>query len=1085
MARIISRAESWERVHEVFSQITFTSFDFNTIKNSLLDYVKLYFPEDFNDYIESSEFIAILELFAYVGELLSYRLDLNAHENFITTAERKESILRLAKLISYNASRTLPARGIVKIASIQTTETVIDSQGRDISSRKVIWNDKNNSDWKEQFLLIMNRVLEQDFGTVAPSERVQMDNVIFELYSWNNSPLNANGLTVFPYSASVTGKGYPMELVPVSLDETGPSEKRPERNVSFSLLYGNDGLGDGSSTTGFFCFTKQGELKLSELTFDGITPNQTFDITEENVNDTDVWLNNVNADTRELIVNDPYSSFTPHIASDSTRYGEWVKVDLANAQNIIFNTNKNRKKYEVETLDKDAARLVFGDGEFSNIPSGAFDMWYRVSNAGDLSIPKTAISEKLAAFTYVDAIGTVQTLTFTFSLISTLQNGSKSEDVEHIRRVAPAVYYTQDRMVNGRDYNEFMLQDPSILKLRSINRTFAGDSKYIAWHDPKEYYENVKMFGNDLAWYIDGSDPVQGNSVVIGTAIGASDLMANYIQPLLCSTDFFVTLAPIFEQNNLNPTNIRCQFSLEPYSFEPETNEVTAILAALSVAATTTPVVDLYYSVAYDEWTVGAHPVDNVSMWMIRVDAQFAGDTLSGWVVRWTNKRFVVQSNDSKFWSTNETNSVIDYDTLHSNADKIVILQANANSERTGLLFRNLNYNVVAQELVEQNLPNAGLPDIHRLSILPTDQNDDGVPDNMSQLELLNASYVGTYTEFTVDEDYPDEIIFPHDRTLVQITTDQMDYDLNVYVNDVLVTFGAGSLDVGTQGDSSILSRVKIVNVQPTDVVKMVFVEYVYFVRESSTDDWVPVATTTDIQIPWILETTTIADEKHFKRHEGRYPLNFAWFHYALQHHLINPSATNIIDTYIISRGYYNSVSQWLANATDIEPDAPTPLDLRTSYANLLDNKMISDTVILHPGRLKLLFGPRANPELRAVFKIIRPINTNLTDNEVKVRIVAITRTFFNLQDWEFGETFFFTELAAAIHAELGPEIDSVVLVPTFTHSQFGDLFQVQAKEDELFVPDINSTDIQVVQLYTPENIHQNEPDFSRYTVNG
>jgi len=110
MSRIISRAEAWERAYEVYQQVNFNAFDFTSIKQSLIDYMKLYFPEDFNDYIESSEFIALLELFAYVGELLAYRLDLDAHENFITQAQRKESILRLAKLISYTAARNIEAR---------------------------------------------------------------------------------------------------------------------------------------------------------------------------------------------------------------------------------------------------------------------------------------------------------------------------------------------------------------------------------------------------------------------------------------------------------------------------------------------------------------------------------------------------------------------------------------------------------------------------------------------------------------------------------------------------------------------------------------------------------------------------------------------------------------------------------------------------------------------------------------------------------------------------------------------------------------------------------------------------------------
>jgi hypothetical protein len=55
----------------------------------------------------------------------------------------------------------------------------------------------------------------------------------------------------------------------------------------------------------------------------------------------------------------------------------------------------------------------------------------------------------------------------------------------------------------------------------------------------------------------------------------------------------------------------------------------------------------------------------------------------------------------------------------------------------------------------------------------------------------------------------------------------------------------------------------------------------------------------------------------------------------------------------------------------------------------------------------------------------------------------------------------------------LGPEIDSIVIVPVNAANQFGDLFQIQAKEDELFLPDINTTDIEIVQSYTADNIRQ------------
>ena len=62
MSRIISKAESFERVFEVFQQINFSAFDFLTVKESLIEHIKTYFPEDFNDWIESSEFVALISI---------------------------------------------------------------------------------------------------------------------------------------------------------------------------------------------------------------------------------------------------------------------------------------------------------------------------------------------------------------------------------------------------------------------------------------------------------------------------------------------------------------------------------------------------------------------------------------------------------------------------------------------------------------------------------------------------------------------------------------------------------------------------------------------------------------------------------------------------------------------------------------------------------------------------------------------------------------------------------------------------------------------------------------------------------------
>ena len=79
-------AEDWQTIYKSFSDVDFRSYDFDTLRASLVDYVRAHYPEDFNDYIQSSEFIATIELLSYLGTSLNFRADLNTRENFLDTA---------------------------------------------------------------------------------------------------------------------------------------------------------------------------------------------------------------------------------------------------------------------------------------------------------------------------------------------------------------------------------------------------------------------------------------------------------------------------------------------------------------------------------------------------------------------------------------------------------------------------------------------------------------------------------------------------------------------------------------------------------------------------------------------------------------------------------------------------------------------------------------------------------------------------------------------------------------------------------------------------------------------------------------
>ena len=98
-------AEDWKRVYQSYKNADFKSYDFDTLRRTMVQYLRDNYPEDFNDYIESSEYLALIDLIAFLGQNISYRIDLNARENFLELADRRDSVLKLARLISYNATR--------------------------------------------------------------------------------------------------------------------------------------------------------------------------------------------------------------------------------------------------------------------------------------------------------------------------------------------------------------------------------------------------------------------------------------------------------------------------------------------------------------------------------------------------------------------------------------------------------------------------------------------------------------------------------------------------------------------------------------------------------------------------------------------------------------------------------------------------------------------------------------------------------------------------------------------------------------------------------------------------------------------
>ena len=198
--------EDWKRLYQTYREADFQSYDFETLRKSFVDYLRLYYPETFNDYIESSEFIALLDVMAFMGQALAFRNDLNARENFLDTAERRDSVVRLANLVSYTPKRNQAAQGFLKVFSVTTTEDITDFNGINLSNVTVNRNDPTNPNWFEQFTYITNAAMvdSQKFG--RPGNTQNILGVRTEEYSLNLVP---GFLPIVSYNSTVDGVSMP------------------------------------------------------------------------------------------------------------------------------------------------------------------------------------------------------------------------------------------------------------------------------------------------------------------------------------------------------------------------------------------------------------------------------------------------------------------------------------------------------------------------------------------------------------------------------------------------------------------------------------------------------------------------------------------------------------------------------------------------------------------------------------------------------------------------------------------------------------------------------------------------------------
>jgi len=1098
-------AEDWRKIYQSFQQADFKSYDFETLRRTMVAYLKENYPDDFNDYVESSEYVALIDLIAYVAQALSFRVDLNARENFLETAERRNSVLRLARLINYNAKRNKPATGLLKVDAITTTQNVRDSSGTNLSNSTIVWNDSANSNYREQFTAILNAANQtgQLFG--SPRESGKIGGISTEVYTLSSLQ---SDLPMFDFVKSVGGVSRQFEVVPSTInDSENIYESDPIPGSGLTYTYRTDGSGDSSNNTGFFFLFKQGKIKQTEFNIDSSITNYVYPLSATNVNDSDVWLYKL----------DQFGQLSQ----------KWTKVPSLSGNNAIYNSlsKSERNIYNVVTKVDDGVDFVFGDGNFSNVPLGSFRTYYRVSDNAKIAIQPADIQNVQVAVPYVDANGAQQTLTLTMGLKSSVYNSAATESSASIKEKAGQVYYSQNRMITAEDYQVVPLSaSQEIVKVRSVNRTASGISRAKEILDPTGAYSNVNVFAEDGMLYREESTQkftfnfnnkteiqsiidtsvesklkeayarhfyylkyapkdlsslsatwnstttgtntntgyfTSGGALVVGDS-ATSNLKFAKVGSLVKFTspdtrEFFnntlVTAgtseaedrawakigAVVLDGANAGVGNL--EDGTGPITLNdiiPNGSVINAVIPAFTTSFSATLEADLIsriveyeeFGLRYDqdseEWKVITST--NLSTGTV-FDTARQGDTSgtnldASWWFKLTNNGntytvtyrkldYIFESEAQNKFHYDAEEKIYDYKSGKSVKDTVKILKTNS-IVSTG---NSIGY-PISWQVVDTVTEVDGFQDNRKVKVGFVDDDDDGVVDNPELFDIIIEPDTSPTTKFVFFEKYISydtiERYRPYAATNFLVSKNESDITLSS------TTYTDGQFFYFYDADE--------------DVVK----------TYSST-------------------TNTLTTTTDYIARRGRSSISFQYKHHAGQDTRIDPSVSNIVDVYLLERTYDNLFRVWLQDG-GTKPLEATSDQLRINYSGTLNPlKSLSDQIIYHPVKYKILFGSNADEELQATFKVVKNKKTNVTDAVIKTRVIAAINEFFALDNWDFGDAFYFTELAAYIHNQLAPDLLTAVIVPNQSGQSFGSLFQINSAADEIFISGATVDDVSII----------------------
>ena len=714
----------------------------------------------------------------------------------------------------------------------------------------------------------------------------------------------------------------------------------------------------------------------------------------------------------------------------------------------------------------------------------------------------------------------------------TVDNSSTSESNLSIRENAPSTYYTQNRMVTSEDYQVAPLGiSQEIVKVKSVNRTSSGISRYFDLLDSTGKYSSTTLFGNDGVVYKETLTKYKHFTFTTKTDI--EGVIVNTITPILAEKqllNYYLTNFPktIVADLGANWVQTTTGTNLTTGNFQDDdgtrfqvgsfTGSALRFLEAGTLIKFLPP--------------AGYHFMKDGTLMQGTADHQGSID------YKWV--KVVSVSGDGTIDNTDGTGPIVLNDVIPSTAilNQIVpkfskTLEDDVQTQIVDHVFAQktfgLRYDINLRQwriIIENNLSVLGDFSLGKTGDTTNQQLDASW---ILLFETDGEKYTITYRSLRYIFESAEEIRFYYDSSdkvfdnkTGQIVKDkiavlsinlkpdaltpftvQHDWEISDSYRDADGYVDSKKIEVSFYDDDEDgvvddpETFIEIVNETTNPLTKFIFqkkyittdgIEDYSYIDSTSitivqsesfvgalsqyTDGQIFYLVTENVFKKYVYATTSLDLTTEYRAFTGRDKLKFQYIHAADDDNRIDPSSSNIIDTYLLTKEYDSAFRDFLDGTTVELPLPPSSDNLFNNYGSEINKiKSISDEVVYHPVKYKVLFGASADLDLQATFKIVKNTDQVVNTNAVKAKVVSAINQFFALDNWDFGDTFYFSELSTFIMATVAPDLVTVVIVPNQELQGFGSLYEIKSESDEIFISGATVDNVEVIDAVTASRL--------------